>query len=96
MGHGQVGHSVAYVVDVSTVLVCYWVMYCSDITFNYFISTMGHSRPLFSLFSIHLVVHINFADDWIRTADLWYRKGPTFNYFVSDYKMQINDSQILT
>ena len=43
---------------------------------------MGHSRPLFPPFfrlSIQLTANkcsINFADDWIRTADLRYRKRP--------------------
>ena len=45
---------------------------------------MGHYRPLFFfifVFSIQLTVNkcsINFADDWIRTADLWYRKRPLY------------------
>ena len=33
------------------------------------------------IFSIQLTVNkcsINFADDWIRTADLWYRKRPLY------------------
>ena len=33
------------------------------------------------VFSIQLTVNkcsINFADDWIRTADLWYRKRPLY------------------
>ena len=29
---------------------------------------------LFFVFSLHLIEQINFADDWIRTADLVYRK----------------------
>ena len=45
-----------------------------------FFSEMGHSRSLFlyfCLFNTQLTVNkcsINFADDWIRTADLWYWK----------------------
>ena len=45
---------------------------------------MGHSRPLFSLFlSFQYTVDSKqmlnkFADDWIRTADLWYRKRPFY------------------
>ena len=45
---------------------------------------MGHSRPLFFfifVFSMQLTVYkcsINFADDWIRTADLLYRKRPLY------------------
>ena len=30
------------------------------------------------VFSIQLIVHINFADDCIRTADLWCRKRPLY------------------
>ena len=25
------------------------------------------------------MLNINFANDWIRTADLWYRKRPLYN-----------------
>ena len=45
---------------------------------------MGHSRPLFlyfRLFNTQLTVNkcsINFADDWIQTADLWYWKQPLY------------------
>ena len=45
---------------------------------------MGHSEAVFyfiSVFSIQLTVNkcsINFADDWIRTTDLWYRKQPLY------------------
>ena len=45
---------------------------------------MGHSRPLFlyfRLFNTQLTVNkcsINFADDWIQTADLWYWKRPLY------------------
>ena len=45
---------------------------------------MGHPRPLFlyfRLFNTQLTVNkcsINFADDWIQTADLWYRKRPLY------------------
>ena len=41
---------------------------------------MGHYRPLFLYFCLFNIVvskqmfHINFADDWIRTADRWYWK----------------------
>ena len=44
----------------------------------------GHCRPLFYLFfvfSIQLTVNIvqyHFADDWIRTADLFRRKQPLY------------------
>ena len=27
---------------------------------------------------IQFIVHTNFADDWIRTADLWCRKQPMY------------------
>ena len=42
---------------------------------------MGDSSPLFLLFSSFHRLTVNlldiiFADDWIRTADLWYRKHP--------------------
>ena len=41
------------------------------------------------VFSIQLIVQINFADDWIRTADLWCRKQPLYqlhhNHFPNDY-----------
>ena len=30
------------------------------------------------VFSIQLIVHINFADDWIRITDLWYQKRPLY------------------
>ena len=53
-----------------------------------FFKKMGHSRPLFffifHLFNTQLTVYnncsilINFADDWIRTADLWYWKRPLY------------------
>ena len=45
---------------------------------------MGHSWPLFSLFSSFQYtvdskqMFNKFADDWIRTADLWYRKRPLY------------------
>ena len=45
---------------------------------------MGHSRPFFlyfRIFNTQLTVNkcsLNFADDWIRTADLWYRKRPLY------------------
>ena len=47
---------------------------------------MGYSRPLVSLFSsfqyswqhIIYIYIIRFADDWIRTVDLWCRKGPLY------------------
>ena len=41
---------------------------------------MCHSRPiflkfcLFNTFNRKQMFNINFADDWIRTADLWYWK----------------------
>ena len=41
---------------------------------------MGHPRTLFSLFSFFqyswqlIMFNINFVDDWIRTAGLWYQK----------------------
>ena len=40
------------------------------------------SLPIF-VFSIQLIVnnvHINFADDWIQTVDLWYRKRPLYQW----------------
>ena len=43
---------------------------------------MGHSQPLFRSFCLFHTVestqmfNINFADDCIRTLDLWYRKRP--------------------
>ena len=40
------------------------------------------------VFSIQLIVHINFADGWIQTADLWFRKRPLYqlchNHFPSN------------
>ena len=45
---------------------------------------MCHARPIFFfifVLSIQLTLNIcsiNFADDWIRTADLWYRKRPLY------------------
>ena len=45
--------------------------------YQFVFQKLGLSRPLFFfifVFSIQLIVHINFADDWIRTADLWFRK----------------------
>ena len=41
---------------------------------------MHHSRPLFLFFgfSILLILHTNFADDWIWTADLWCRRQPLY------------------
>ena len=43
-------------------------------------SFLGHSRPHFIfVFSIQLIVHINFVDDCIRTVDLCCQKGP-LNY----------------
>ena len=44
---------------------------------------MGHSLPLFlyirifnSVDNTQIMFNINITDDWIRTADLWYRKQP--------------------
>ena len=43
---------------------------------------MRHSQPLFLSFCLFHTIestqmfNINFADDWIRTLDLWYRKRP--------------------
>ena len=43
------------------------------------------------VFSIQLIVHINFADDWIRTADLWFWKRPLYqlrhNHFPRGHKV---------
>ena len=45
---------------------------------------MGNSKPLFLNFRLFKTVdskqmfNINFADDWIRSADLWYRKRPLY------------------
>ena len=45
---------------------------------------VGYSRPLFIYFSLFNAVYskkifdINFADDWSRTLDLWYRKRPLY------------------
>ena len=41
-----------------------------------YLNKLGHSRPLFFIlvFSLQLIVHPNFANDWIRTADLWFWK----------------------
>ena len=47
---------------------------------------VGHSRPLFIYFCLFNTVdskqvnifNINFADDWIWTADLWYWKQPLY------------------
>ena len=42
-----------------------------------FFLKMGHSRPLFCLFNTvdsKQMFNINFANDWIQTADLWYQK----------------------
>ena len=45
---------------------------------------MGHSRPLFLYIRLFNAVdskqmfNINFANDWIRTANLWYRKQPLY------------------
>ena len=47
---------------------------------------MGHSRPLFiyfRLFNTQLTVNKSsiykkIANDWIRTADLWYLKQPLY------------------
>ena len=40
--------------------------------------------------SIQLIVHINFSDDWIRTADLWCQKQPLYqlghNHFPTGTK----------
>ena len=45
---------------------------------------MGYSRPFllyFRLFNTDdsiQMCNINFADDWIQTADLWYWKQPLY------------------
>ena len=46
------------------------------------------------VFSIQLIINkcsINFADDWSRTADLWYRKRPLYqlshNHFPNEYSL---------
>ena len=70
-----------------------------------FFQKVGHSRPLFlyfRLFNTQLTVNkcsINFANDWIRTADLWNRNRPLYQlshnhrplfvYFHSFSKKQI-------
>ena len=46
------------------------------------------------VFSIQLTVNkcsINFADDWIRTADLWYQKQPLYqlSYTTTALKMNV-------
>ena len=50
-------------------------------TSNFMFFLMGHSRPLFHLFSSFLQTvnnncSIKVVDDWIRTQVLWYRKRP--------------------
>ena len=47
---------------------------------------MGHYRPLFLYFRLFNAVarkqmfNVNFADDWIRTPDLWYWKQWHYQY----------------
>ena len=49
-----------------------------------FIQKVGHSRPPFIYFRLlntadsKQVFNINFANDWIRTMDLWYQKRPLY------------------
>ena len=58
---------------------------------------MGYSRPLFIFsFSISFdnkqILNVNFADDWIWTADLWFQKRPLYqlchNQGLHCYKLQ--------
>ena len=37
------------------------------------------------VFSIQLIVHIYFADDWIRTADLWCQKQPLYQLRLNHF-----------
>ena len=59
-----------------------------------FLKKLGLSRPLFSLFSIQLIVHIHFADDWIRKADIWCRKRPLYqlrhNHFPREFEVNVS------
>ena len=48
----------------------------------------------FRLFNTQLTVNkcsINFADDWIRTADLWYWKRPLYQLSHNHYLIFIRD-----
>ena len=57
---------------------------CGSNTLAFF--KMGHSRPLFLYFHLFNTVdskqifNMNFADDWIRTADHWYCKRPLYQW----------------
>ena len=54
------------------------------INLSVFLKKMGQSRPLFLYFRLFNIQLTNiqykyiFADDWIRTTDLWYQKRPLY------------------
>ena len=65
-----------------TKLVCFYSILLNKK--GIFFIKMGHSRPLFLYLRLFNTVEskqmfiLNFADDWIRTEDLWYFKCPLY------------------
>ena len=70
-----------------------------------FLQKMGHFRPLFSLFSsyntvdfvfsIQLIVHISFANEWIWTVNLWSRNRLLYQLRHNHFPWSVNVSSWL-